>query len=237
IEGEKLILFNHLIETLSGRTLKIEKQEFSTGPAIFDQIETFTRSFSLWINRELPEHEILQETIIKKETVYVEKRPPVTIGIGPGLFYSIILSKYFTGALNNGIGGVINFNVYPEKTEPLYFGLSIPVTMLKTKDAEIMEIDVLMAPLLINVGFILKPLDFMHLHFAAQIGGSFLFGYKDLEALSYFRPSLGVNFHIDFIPTERFHIKPGVRYLFIYNTYQGNSIQLLQPQLFVSFSF
>lgn len=237
IEGEKLIIFNHLVETLSGRTLKIEKKEFSTGPEIFDQIEIFTRSFSLWINRELPEREIFKETIIQKETIYVEKKSPVSIGISTGLFYSIILPEYFSGALNNGIGGVLDFNVYPSKTEPFYFGFSIPVTMLKTKDTDIMEIDVLVAPILLKAGLDLRLSDFMHLKLSADFGGSFLFGYKDTEILSYFRPALGLDIHLEFTPKERFHISPGVRYLYVYNTYQGNSIHLIQPQLAVSFSF
>ena len=246
VEQDRLILFNYLVETSSGRTLKIEKKEFSTGPEIFDEVELFTKSFSRWINRELPEREIVREVIIKKETVYVEKDDPVSIEIGLGIFYNFILSEYFSNALKHGIGGALDINIYLEAATPFYFGLSIPVTMLKTKDVDLMDIDVLMAPLLARVGLNLKPLDFLHLQFAVNGGGSFLFGYKDDEILSYFRPALGLEFHMVFIPLrllkketdnrDLLFIKLGVSYLFVNNTYNGNSIHLIQPQLGLSFS-
>lgn len=241
LEQDQLVIFNYLVETASGRTLKISKMDFSKGPEIFDEVELFTKSFTLWINTELPDREIA------KEVVYVEKPQLILTEIGIGSFYNIIISPFFSDVLGNGIGGVLDINLYPKDTDLFYFGVSIPITMLKTNDITIMDIDVLNALLLVRAGIDFEPHESFHIQIASNFGIAFLFGYKDTEVLSYARPSFGTELNLGFYPLylskkeqrnpNLISIQLGVTYQFVYDTYESESNHLLQPKIEFSLNF
>ena len=229
LEDDKLFLFHHIVETETGRTLNVIKEEHTTGKELFDTVEKSARDFSNWINRELPQR--------KPESKEFSEGEKTAYSIGAGIFYNIYFPYIFSSSLKSGLGVSIDFKLYPPAIKPFYIGFLFPVAMLKALESSSVEIDLLFVPLFMKTGVNFSPLHFLKMETSINFGGAIIFGYKSPEILSYIRPSIGGEFNLLFTLVDFFTISAGIRYTCVLSAYNKWAMHLLNPQILVYLLF